>query len=226
MASYNGETPNNGAIDNGQNESENIINTSPSISTSASQVANMVRSALLTDSSRYTTLYRSGAGSVTFTLKDPSNNVVYTSTDSDFSDGITSGAYTATAVGTYTWSASYSGDGLNNGAIDNGENETATNNKARPQTSTNARHVRTVARSPVLTVSAGTTGADMQSAGPSLHDALPICNNAVYTSTDSDFSDGITSGAYTATAVGTYTWSASYSGDGLNNGAIDNGQNE
>src|SRR5207253_1701211 len=144
----------------------------------------------------------------------------------DFSDGITSGAYTATAVGTYTWSASYSGDGLNNGAIENGRTEWTTSMKASPTIRTNASSVGTVVGSAVMSDSATISGGYLPSAGSVTFTLKDPSNNTVYTSTDSDFSDGITSGAYTATAVGTYHWSASYSGDGLNNGAIDNGQNE
>src|SRR5262249_60039869 len=44
----------------------------------------------------------------------------------------------ATQVGTYTWSASYSGDGLNNGAIDNGADESVTTVKASPAIATTA----------------------------------------------------------------------------------------
>ena len=42
-------------------------------------------------------------------------------------------------VGTYTWSASYSGDSLNNGAVDNGDNESITTGKASPAISTRRR---------------------------------------------------------------------------------------
>ena len=41
-----------------------------------------------------------------------------------------------TEFGTYTWHASYSGDGLNNGAIDDGKNESLTSQKASPSVST------------------------------------------------------------------------------------------
>src|SRR5262249_59394045 len=44
----------------------------------------------------------------------------------------------ATMVGTYVWHASYSGDGLNNGAVDNGVNESLTTVKASPAIATNA----------------------------------------------------------------------------------------
>src|SRR5439155_25014309 len=64
----------------------------------------------------------------------------------------------------------------------------------------------------------------------SLHDALPIFtgpdSSVVYTETVAVCGDGSysTTNAAVATQVGTYTWSASYSGDGLNNGAVDDGQ--
>ena len=43
-----------------------------------------------------------------------------------------------TLVGTYTWSASYSGDSLNDGAVDNGDNESVTSIPASPSISTKA----------------------------------------------------------------------------------------
>ena len=45
---------------------------------------------------------------------------------------------TATQVGTYVWHASYSGDGLNNGAIDDGTNESLTTVAASPSIATSA----------------------------------------------------------------------------------------
>jgi hypothetical protein len=120
-------------VDNGDNESVTTVQASPSIGTLASETnAGVVGAAQLTD-----TVIVSGGdnptGSVTFTLTAP--------------DGATSnvgsvpisgaGAYNspsvlATQVGTYTWHAAYSGDGLNNGAVDNGVNESVITVKASP----------------------------------------------------------------------------------------------
>jgi hypothetical protein len=121
-ATYNGNTLNNTAIDNGANESLVTIKASPSISTTAGPNGTIyvgVTAPTLSDSATITGGYLPVAGSVTFTLRDPDGFVVYTHTDSNFADGITSGNFTgATLLGTYTWSASYSGNGLNNGAVD------------------------------------------------------------------------------------------------------------
>src|SRR5207237_1048893 len=47
-------------------------------------------------------------------------------------------ALTGTQVGTYTWHASYSGDDFNNGAVDDGTNESVTTVKASPAIITTA----------------------------------------------------------------------------------------
>src|SRR5438477_344228 len=90
------------------NESATIIKASPSISTNASQVGNVVGSAVLSDSASISGGYMPGAGSVTFTLKEIGRASCRESADSDVGDGITNGTYTATAVGSYPRTAYYS----------------------------------------------------------------------------------------------------------------------
>ena len=134
---------------------------------------------------------------------------------------------TATQVGTYTWHASYSGDGLNNGAIDNGVNESLTTVKASPTVTTSASETAGgVVGTSVLSDSATISGGYDEHGQHHLHayrtqqhhhtvGTVPVSGNGTYTAP-----------TVTATQVGTYVWHASYSGDGLNNGAIDNGVNE
>src|SRR5262249_39183139 len=73
-------------------------------------------------------------GSITFTLTAPDHNVVYTQTVTVSGDGSysTTNGLPATEVGTYTWSASYSGDNNNNSTSDNGAHDTAAASKASP----------------------------------------------------------------------------------------------
>jgi uncharacterized repeat protein (TIGR01451 family) len=132
-----------------------------------------------------------------------------------------------TEVGTYTWSASYSGDSLNNGAFDNGDNESITTGKASPAISTQASEtgngvVGTATTSDTATVSGGVTPTG------TITFTLKAPDGTTSTiATDTVNGDGTYSaGPVSITQVGTYTWSASYSGDSLNNRAVDNGDNE
>ena len=78
-------------------------------------------------------------GSITFTLTAPNNTTTTVGTVPVSGNGTyTAPTVTATQVGTYVWHASYSGDGLNNGAIDNGVNESLTTVDASPSVTTSA----------------------------------------------------------------------------------------
>src|SRR5439155_1436039 len=137
-------------------------------------------------------------------------------------------ALLATQVGTYTWSASYSGDTLNNGAIDNGANESLTTIKASPTIATVAGHtdslvVGTTTLSDTATITGGYTHTGTITFPLTAPNATTQTQMVTVTR-PTRRSSNLT--ALLATQVGTYTWSASYSGDGLNNGAIDNGANE
>jgi hypothetical protein len=73
------------------------------------------------------------SGTITFTLRDSHNVVVYTDVvtvngngNYSTSAGNNPGGYLPSATGTYLWNAVYSGDSNNNGASDNGQNESET----------------------------------------------------------------------------------------------------
>ncbi|OYV85111.1 MAG: hypothetical protein B7Z73_14210, partial [Planctomycetia bacterium 21-64-5] len=125
-ASYSGDSLNNGAVDDGQNESVTTIKACPTIATCASATANnSAGSAELSDS-----VTVSGGdnptGTVTFTLTQPDGTTVPVGTAVTINGDGTYNASTtvlATQVGTYTFHASYSGDSLNDGAVDDGQNE-------------------------------------------------------------------------------------------------------
>src|SRR5262249_52953308 len=71
--------------------------------------------------------YHASGGSITFTLTDPNGVTTTVGTVSVTAPGTYAApTVTATQTGTYTWHASYSGDGLNTGASDNGQNESLT----------------------------------------------------------------------------------------------------
>ena len=130
-------------------------------------------------------------------------------------------------MGIYTWSATYSGDPNNNPA-------------SEPDTSTELANesLTTIAASPTLTTQATETGGDVVGTavltdtatlaggylpgddsltltGPSGPVALPLSDQSVTVSAGA----ATTPVGVTATAVGIYTWSATYSGDPNNNPA-------
>src|SRR5207302_1032624 len=100
-----------------------------------------------------------GAGSITFTLTQPDTTTVTVGTVPVSGNGTFNAPdFTATEVGTYTWHASYSGNSLNNGAIDNGVNESVTTVKASPAIVTSASETGNVVGSAVLHDSATISG--------------------------------------------------------------------
>ena len=67
-------------------------------------------------------------GNIVFTLYNSSNVAVFSSTKSASGNGaVISGSFAPTSAGTYHWSATFVGDGNNNGPVsDNGSNESVT----------------------------------------------------------------------------------------------------
>jgi hypothetical protein len=97
----------------------------PTLSTNAGPGVAISTGAKLTDTA---TLFgdNNPTGTITFTLRNPSNAIVDTETIAVSSGNNTYGTpngFSPTATGTYTWSALYSGDSNNNPATDNGQNE-------------------------------------------------------------------------------------------------------
>src|SRR5262249_43814011 len=108
---------------------------SPTLVTSAS-AGGLVGSTSLSDSATLSGGFLD-TGAITFTLTLPDSSTLTVGSVSVTGNGIYSSATgLATEVGTYTWHASYSGDGNNKSAIDNGVNESATTTKATPSIST------------------------------------------------------------------------------------------
>ena len=176
---------------------------------------------VLSDSATITGGYGISGGSVTFTITAPGGGTTTVGTVPVTAAGTyNSPTVPATQVGTYTWHASYSGDGLNNGAIDNGVNESLTTVKASPAISTSACETAGgVVGTSVLSDSATITGGYSVSGGSitftitapgggtTTVGTVPVTGTGTYNSP-----------TVPATQVGTYTWHASYSGNGLNNG--------
>ena len=220
-----------GSHTNGDSECFTVTNASPSISTNAStKGGNVVGSGSTCDSATLSGSFN-GTGTITFTLTAPDNSsstvgTVPVSGDATYDSP---SCPLLTQVGTYTWSASYSGDDLNNGAIDNGENETIDSIPASPSIATQASVtgdgvVGTDSTSDTATISGGDnpTGSiqfsitDPNNTTTTVGSPVPVNGDGDYPAPTS----------VNLTLVGSYTWSASYTGDDLNNGAIDNGDNE
>src|SRR5262249_19525512 len=131
----------------------------------------------------------------------------------------------ASQVGTYTWHASYAGDSFNNGAIDNGQNESLTTVKASPTifTTSNPTGALTLTGSTITVTDSAVVAGGYNEAG-GLVFTLTGPGGFLYSQTVTLSGDG----TYTATttlpaaaAVGTYTWTVTFAGDANNNSAND-----
>src|SRR5205814_369670 len=110
------------------------------VTTASFAAGNVVGSAISQDKAVLSGGYKE-TGTITFKLYAPDNSVVDTETFTASGDGTltTANANVATQVGTYTWKASYAGDGLNNGTVDQGgAAEQVTTIKASPSLITTA----------------------------------------------------------------------------------------
>ena len=233
--SYAGDGLNNGPVadQGGAAEQVSTIKASPTLVTSAFfSAGNVVGSAIPQDQAVLSGGYKE-SGAITFTLYAPDNTVADTQTIIPSGDGTytTSNSGVASEVGTYTWKVSYAGDGLNNGPVadQGGAAEQVTTVKASPTIATVA------AASPSLVVGtatlsdAATISGGYGVSGGSITFTLTEPNGAVVTEGPVAVTGDGTYNAPTpvlATQVGTYTWLATYTGNGLNNGAVDNGANE
>ncbi len=229
-ASYGGDGLNNGAVDMGINESVTTVAASPTLITSASVSAgNVVGNAIPEDSAVLSGGYQE-SGPLTFTLTAPNNSVVDTQTITPSGDGTynTSNTNVATQVGTYTWTVSYAGDSLNNGTHDQGgAAEQVTTLKASPSLVTTASFKTgsgNVVGTAIPEDSAVLSGGYLES-GPLTFTLTAPNNSVVDTQTITPSGDGTynTSNVNVATQAGIYTWTVSYAGDSLNNGAHDQG---
>ncbi|TMC08651.1 MAG: VWA domain-containing protein [Chloroflexi bacterium] len=162
-------------------------------------------------------------GSVTFELFGPGDPAcagtpVLTSTSALTGGRALSTAFPSTAVGTYRWTATYSGDANNAIVASRCLAEPVTTTRARPAISTtpSAGGVVGTAVSDVATVSGGfsPTGTVTFALFPP---GNTTCTGApVFTSTNPLSAGVASSGAFSTTAVGTYRWVATYNGDAGN----------
>jgi len=234
IASYSGDANNVAVAGNCGDANETVVITqaTPSMSTTAS--AGGAIGVSVTD----TATISGGAsptGTVTFRLYGPSATAVCTAGNLVFTSNaipvngngnyLSAPGFAPTAVGTYRWIASYSGD-VNNVAVAGNcgdANETVVITQATPSMTTvaSAGGAIGVSVTDTATLSGGFTptgNITFRLYGPS---ATAVCNagNLVFTSNAVTVNGN---GAYPSapgfspTAAGTYRWIASYSGDANN----------
>ena len=133
VATYNGNSNNNSVTSVTSAEPVTVTAASPTLTTTASEtLGGVVGSSVLSDTATLAGSYM-GTGTITFSLTAPDGSITtYPAVTVSGDNTYSSPNVTATQVGTYTWHAAYSGDTNNNGATDNGTNESLTTVKATP----------------------------------------------------------------------------------------------
>jgi hypothetical protein len=230
-AHYSGDGNNLTANDQAGTAEQTVVNR-PNVSlvTTASSAVTLGTTAPTLSDSAVLSGGLNPTGTITFTLTGP-GGFSYTQTDTVSGNGTYTASdalpTTGTVVGTYTWSAQYSGDSGNTTAIDQGGTaEQTVVNKAHPAIVTTASpgSVTLGSSGATLSDSAVISGGFFETGtvtftltGPggfSYTQTDTVSGNGTYTA-----SDMLSAGA----AAGTYTWSATYNGDGNNLTAHDQG---
>jgi hypothetical protein len=178
----------------------------------------------ISDTAHLTGATATAGGTITFkSFSDAScSSQVFTSTVSVSGNGdYNSGNFTPSAVGTYYWTASYSGDANNapSASACGDANESSVVNKAKPGIVTHASGPVTVGNAihDTATLSGGVspTGTITFNAYSDAN-----CSTQVFTSTVSVSGNGdYDSANFTPTVAGSYYWIASYGGDAKNEAA-------
>ncbi len=228
-ASYTGDGLNVGVSDQADiQEQVTTVKATPTLVTVASfSAGNVVGSAIPQDQAKLSGGFNISGGSITFKLKAPDNTIVDTETVPVTASGTYNTANTiiASQLGTYTWSASYTGDGLNVGVSDQADiQEQVTTVKATPTLVTVASFsAGNVVGSAIpqdqaklsggFNISGGSITFKLHAPDTSIVDTetVPVTASGTYN----------TANTVIASQLGTYTWSASYTGDGLNVGVSD-----
>jgi hypothetical protein len=163
-------------------------------------------------------------GTVGFKLYPPSEptcdgSPVSSSTAALSNGKATSGTFATTAVGTYRWTANYSGDSNNKPAVSGCTAEQVVVTQADPAITTTPSKggVTGTAISDSATVSGGnapTGSVTFKLYGPT---ATTCAGTPLFTSTIALTKATVGSGSFSGTStVGTYSWTAAYSGDANN----------
>ena len=229
-ATYSGDANNLGAASGCQAEQVTTTQAQPAIATTPS--AGGVVGVVIHDVANVTGGLNP-TGTVTFNLYDPNQatcqgNPVFTDAPGLANGTATSGDYTTAAVGTYRWTATYSGDAMNVAAASGCQAEQVTTTQALPAIATtpSAGGVVGAVIHDVANVTGGLNPTGMVTFN--LYDpSQASCGETkVFTDTKPLVNGTATSGDYTTLAAGIYRWTATYSGDANNQGASSGCQDE
>ena len=229
IASYSGDDNNKPAAGHCNDENEKVVVTTPPAQTSIS--TNASGTVELTGHVSDTATLSGGTepgGTITFKLYGPNDancdtDPVFTVTKSvDGNGDYLSGNFTPTAAGVYRWIASYSGDNNkpSSGACgDENEQVVVTTPPAQTSISTNASgtvdlggHVSDTATLSGGKEPGGTITFKLYGPNDTICDSNPVFTVSKSVDGNGDYH----SGNFTPTAIGTYRWIASYSGDNSN----------
>jgi uncharacterized repeat protein (TIGR01451 family) len=226
VASYSGDSSNNAAASpcNAANESVVVSQAAPTLTTQAS--AGVTLGNGISDSATLAGGV-SATGTITFDLYGPddaacSGAVIFTASIPVAGNGVyASGSFTPSQLGTYRWTASYSGDANNTTASSpcNAANESVVVSQATPTLTTQASAPTTLGGSvsdaatlagganPTGTITFDLYGPDDAACSGAIvfTDTVPVAGNGVYAT-----------GTFTPVLAGTYRWVAGYSGDASN----------
>ncbi len=241
-ATYNGDGNNSTASDPGTSDQEQVMvkKANPSLVTTADPNGSVTlgtSSVTLNDSAVLSGGYHP-TGTITFTLSylgSPvysdnvsvgSGNDTYTTAAGDNAGGYTLPS-SGTVTGSYVWTATYNGDGNNSTASDPGtsDQEQVTVNSASPTVVTTATPASVTLPGSVTFSDSAVVSGGYHPTG-TLTFTLTGPNGFSYTQNDTVSANGTytaSDGPISNPDAGTYTWSVSYSGDGNNNGAVDQG---
>ncbi len=159
-------------------------------------------------------------GTITFRLYGPNNFLcsgvgVFTPVVNVAGNGVyPSGSYVPIAVGSYRWTAVYSGDTKNAAVTSpcNAANESVTITRAAPTLKTTAS-AGTFLGGAVFDTATLTGGFNPTGSVTFRLYSNPTCSTQVFTSTTNLAGGSATSGSYTPTVAGTYYWTAVYNGN-------------
>jgi len=224
QASYSGDANNNPATSSCTSE-QLLIKTNPSIATTLSATSVAIGTTVH-DSSSLSGQTSDAGGTVTYTVY--TDNACTAGAQSAGTKTVTNGTVpdsdgiTFNSAGTFYWQAVYSGDAKNNGATSVCTSEQLVVNPNQSAISTAPNLIP----NDVATISGATTNAggtitfnlyspaDATCAGtPALTQTVSVSGNGSYSTTNSTF---------VASAVGTWRWQVTYSGDSNNVGSSSN----
>ncbi len=229
-ADYSGDS-NNKAVSSSCNDEQVPVNAAtPTLGTNAS--GPVIVGQTITDTAALSGGFGTLGGTIGFSVFAPGDTACSvaltpapTSAAVNGTGSYPSGAFTTSAVGSYRWIASYSGDTNNNSVTTkcNDANESSTVNKATPILTTTASGPVTVGQ--VITDTANLSGGFGTLTGSISFSVFApgdtTCSTPLTpapTSATVSGTGSYPSGPFTTSAGGTYRWIASYSGDTNNNG--------